>query len=483
MSSGGGLLDLVARGKKDTFFTSNPKICHFHSVYQRQPAFTQEIRITQPRNNADWGKYVDFDIEPIGDIVKHFVLLINIPSWLPPEQARQNSTSITSDLNNITYGYTQDIGTAIIDKVQVFNDQILLHEFWGTWLNWRSGQQINSPIYASLQGRHPPTQNEIAKAATPINPIRVNLPIIGNQSPDDKGFPLTAVTKQRFRIRVHLNKLEDLIESSDNQFKPKPWDKTFQQQTSRNQSQPTQFQTLQRYQIKPPTLSLETTQVYIPRDCQEYIKRTVLSLPFQMTQQCIFTVEDNKWLPALNINTIVSIPLPLDFIGPTSRITVGIQSEANQMSNQRYILSAPSLPATSLPAISLPNTSVPSNQHFIQDIRLNMGTIDRINQWSATIMRDVANYYKNDKENRDPFGNPLNIYTLTFGPKETQTTQYRPLGTLNLSRSLEATLYVDLAAVSADPRSNSRKAFIIVYGESWNIFEIRDGQGKVLFAD
>ena len=466
MSSGGGLLDLVARGKKDTFFTSNPKICHFHSVYQRHPASTQEIRITQPRNNADWGKYVDFEIEPVGDIVKKFVLLINLPSWLPPEQARQNPTSITSDLNDVTYGYTQDIGTSLIDKVQVFNDQILIHEFWGTWLSWRAGHQINAPIYAQLVGRHTPTPHEIAKAATPISPIRVNLPILGDQRHDDMGFPLTAVTKQRFRIRIHLNKLEDLVESSDNQFKPSPWNKTFKQQTSRDQP-PQTFQTIQRYQMKPPTLSLETTQVYIPRDSQEYLKRTVISLPFQMTQQCIFTVEDNKWLPALNPNSTVSIPLPLDFIGPTSRITVGIQSEANQMSNQRYILFAPA--------------AATKNSHFINDIRLNMGTIDRINKWNPTIMRDVANYYKNEKENRDPYGNPLNIYTLTFGLKETE--QYRPLGTLNLSRSLEATLYVDLAAVSADPRSNSRKAFIIVYSESWNIFEIRDGQGKVLFAD
>ena len=60
MSTGGGLLDLVARGKKDTFFTQNPKISFFHSVYQRSPAFTQEVRLTQPRNRPEWGKWVDF---------------------------------------------------------------------------------------------------------------------------------------------------------------------------------------------------------------------------------------------------------------------------------------------------------------------------------------------------------------------------------------------------------------------------------------
>jgi hypothetical protein len=57
------------------------------------------------------------------------------------------------------------------------------------------------------------------------------------------------------------------------------------------------------------------------------------------------------------------------------------------------------------------------------------------------------------------------------------------MGTFNLSRSLQATLYTDLNAINIDPRTNSRKSFVIVYGESWNIFEIKDGKGKVMFAD
>jgi len=463
MSSGGGLLDLVARGKKDTFFTSNPKICHFHSVYSKQPAFTQEIRITQPRNNADWGKYADFEIEAVGDIVKNFILLIDLPSWLPLAQARQNPTSITTDINGVEFGYTQDIGTALIEKVQVFNDQILLHEFWGQWLNWRAGQQPTSSIYARSQGRHRPGPNEIAKAATP-GKLRVYLPVLGNQYLDDMGFPMTALTGQRFRLRVHLRKLEDLIETSDGRLQPKPWASQFLQQVARNQS-PQPFQTLQRNEIGPPLVALETTQVYIPRDSQEYLKRTVVALPFQMVQQCVFTVEDVKWLPVLNTGTIVSLPLPLDFIGPTSRITVGVQTEASQLANQHYQLNPP------------PNGA----STFIQDLRLNMGTKDRINQWSTTILRDVANYYKSYKESRDPNGGVNNIYTLTFGPKE--EAPHRAIGTFNLSRSLQATLCVNLAPIAADPRLNSRKSFIIVYGESWNIFEIKDGKGKVMFAD
>jgi len=463
MSSGGGLLDLVSRGKKDTFFTQNPKISYFHSVYSRQPAFTQEIRLTQPRNNPEWGRWTDFEIEAIGDIVKHFVLLIDLPSWLPLAQAKLNRTSITTDLSGVEYGYTQEIGTALIDKIQVFNDQLLLHEFWGQWLSWRGSQQPNASIYGYVSGRYIPGPNSIARAATPGR-LRLSLPILGNQFPDDMGFPVTALRNQRFRIRVYIKKLEEVIEASDGRLYPKPWGQTFQQKTSPN-SEPMQFQTLQRNQILAPIMTLETTQVYIPRDSQEFLRKTVISVPFQEVQQCAFTIEDVKWLPVVNTNVTVTLPLPLDFIGSTSRITVGAQTEASIYSGQLY--------QTNPPKGGAPN--------FLQNLRLNMGTLDRINQWSTTILRDVSNYYKSYKESRDPYDKATNIYTLTFGPKERET--YRPIGTFNLSRSLQATLYVDLAPIAADPRLNSRKSFIVVYGESWNIFEIKDGSGKVLFAD
>jgi len=463
MSSGGGLLDLVSRGKKDTFFTQNPKISFFHSVYPKQPAFTQEIRITQARNNQDWGKWTDFEIEAIGDIVKNFVLLIDLPTWLPISQANANPTSITTDLSGVEYGYTQDIGANLIEKVQVFNDQILLHEFWGQWLSWRISQQPGAAVYGKLIGRHYPGPNSIARHATP-GKLRVYLPVMGNQFPDDMGLPVTALRNQRFRIRVYLKKLETVIEASDGRLFPQPWGQIFQQQTSKN-TRPQQFKTLERNQIRSPILTLETTQVYIPRDSQELLRKTVINLPFQEVQQCAFTIEDVKWLPVITTNATVSLALPLDFIGPASRITVGAITEASIYSGQLYQLNPPPGGAYS----------------FIQNLRLNMGTIDRINKWSDIIMRDVANYYKSYRESRDPNDGVNNIYTLTFGPKEKE--QYRALGTFNLSRSLQATLYVDLAAIAADPRLNSRKSFIIVYGESWNIFEIKDGQGKVMFAD
>jgi hypothetical protein len=102
-----------------------------------------------------------------------------------------------------------------------------------------------------------------------------------------------------------------------------------------------------------------------------------------------------------------------------------------------------------------------------------------MNGFPIAIWRDMMNYYKNSKEGRDPNGNPFNVYTMAFGPAD----RTLPIGTFNMSRTMEAVLYADLAAVAADPRTNSRKAYISVFAEAWNLFEIKDGRGVTLFAD
>jgi hypothetical protein len=458
MASGGGLLDLVARGKKDTFFTQNPKISFFHSVYPKAGPSTQEIRLTQPRNRPEWGKWTDFDIEFVGDIMRNPVLLIDLPTWLPIAQARQNSTSITTDLSGVQYGYSQDVGVLMIEKVQLFMDQYLVHEFWGQWLEWRASSDSLAPIFGALCGRR---TTPLCKSANPKQ-LRVYLPLLGNQAIGDRGFPLVAFHKQNFRIRVHLRKLEDLIEASDGRLNPTPWQRDFIQKTSKT-APPTQFKTLPRSLIPGPLIALETTQVYIPRDAQELLKKTVLNIPFRQIQLCQFTIEDSKWSPIVNTNSPVTLPLSLDFVGAMSKITVGIQTESSIRAGQRYNLAPPP---------GGPN-------QFIQSLRLNTGTKDRLNEWQATIWRDVSNYYKNEREARDPLENPLNIYTMTFGGGDIHT----PLGTFNMSRSDTQVLYVSLAAIANDSRSNSRKAYIYVFGESWNILEVKDGKARLLFAN
>jgi hypothetical protein len=157
------------------------------------------------------------------------------------------------------------------------------------------------------------------------------------------------------------------------------------------------------------------------------------------------------------------MPLLLDFVGAVSRLTVGIQSDADLQAGLLY---------NTVPPSGSTNT-------YLRQLRLNLGLQDRINLFSVNVWRDVVNYYKNTAESRAPDETPFNIYTLAFGPGDRGI----PLGTFNMSRTLDPVLYVDLAPIAADPRTGSRKSYVSVYAEAWNLFEIKDGKGKVLFAD
>jgi hypothetical protein len=146
MSHSGGLLELVARGKKDLFFHSNPVVSFFHSVYVRAAPFTKEIHITKPRNIPDWGHWVDFDIEHRGDILKNYYLRITLPTWLLSDDSAANKSGIVTDLSGQTYGYTNNIGFHMLEKIQFFQDQVLIHETYGEYLDWRLRQSYSTDL-------------------------------------------------------------------------------------------------------------------------------------------------------------------------------------------------------------------------------------------------------------------------------------------------------------------------------------------------
>jgi hypothetical protein len=154
--------------------------------------------------------------------------------------------------------------------------------------------------------------------------------------------------------------------------------------------------------------------------------------------------------------------LPLDFVGAVTKLTVGVQSEANIRAGQRYNLSPPE-----------------DSLEFLQSLRFNTGTINRLNEWSSAIWRDLSNYYKNEREARDINETPLNIYTLTFGGRDKKN----PTGTFNMSRTNTQVLYISLVNISKDSRTNSRKSYVYVFAEAWNILEIKDGTAMLMFAD
>ena len=467
-SRSGGLLELVARGKKDVFFTSNPTVSFFHSVYVRSAAFSKEIYVVKPRNAPEWGHWVDFDIDHRGDLAREFYLRIQLPTWLPTTVANTNMKGLVTDASGVSFGYCNNIGFQMLGAIQVYQDQVLLHELHGEYLDWRLRQKhgfATSLLVSSETGGREETQLAIARSATP-GLLRVPLPILGSQRLGDPGLPMVALKQQRFRLRIYIRNLEDVIVASDSRIRPNPWNMPLCIQSSPNGPIDTSQKTLARPTMKNIDMSLETVQIYVPSDVQVFLKSQTLRFPFKTVQFQQFTIEDNQMTaaaPPFNIN--FQFPMNVDFIGSADVLLLGIRSEASTLAGQRTNLR----PAPGL------------STQFINNLRLNIANIDRIQIADIPIVREVASYWKNERMGLDLLDNslPQEIYTISFGGYGFS----EPAGTLNFTRAVLPTMYLNLASTAYDPRTISRKAFALLYAETWNVFEITSGKGKMMFDD
>ena len=466
----GGLLELVARGKKDLFFTHNPTVSYYHSVYKTASATTKELYQLMPRNTPEWGNWVDFDLEHKGDLASKFHLRIQLPTWLPPAVATANPTSLVTYEGGVTYGYCQNVGYQIIKKVQVFNDTMLVQELYGEYLDWRlrGAYESGTVLTAAAQiGYHDNSPLALGRAASP-GLLRVPLPILGWQGLEDPGFPLCVCKKQRFRIRVWLRSLEELVTCSDGRLFPKPWNGVrLSVQTTPRGPSTTSSVTLPYTSLKTITLSIETEQRYIPADVRLFLQSRTLRIPFRHLQFQTTAIEHNSVVAASPpYNSSVTLPFPVEFIGPSDRFLLGFRTNAATAAGQRTLLTP-----------------------MVSSVRLNIANLDRIKAWDPAVFREVSAYHKQARMPLSAYGStvpgtrdvPLEVYTLSFGGYD----HGRPAGTLSFTRAVLPVLYVLVAAAPlVDPRLPSdRGGFALLYCESWNVFQFANDGGKQMFDD
>lgn len=466
-SSSGGLLELVARGKKDVFFTANPQISFIHSVYKRSAQFTKEIYVAKSRNIPEWGRSVDFDIEHRGDLMNNIFLRIALPVWLPPTVANLNNTSVITDASGVTYGYCNNIGFQMIDKVQFLNDNVLIHEVYGEYLDWRLRMSYDfstSFLNNDSVGARPETPLAIARSTT-RGILRVPIPLLGWQSLDGPGLPLAALRGCRFRIRVHLRPYSAVLTASDGRLSPNPFNMPIYVQTS-STGAPALWpdKTLPASCMKGLDITLESTNCYFSNSVNTWLKAATLRFPFRHVQFQQYTIEDNVMNAVAN-GADLSIPVKLDFSGPADRLLIGFRSDACGLAGQRNVL---------IPPVGLDPT-------YVATMRLNIANIDRVQKWTNAVFREVSSYWKNTRMPLSLTDNtkPDDIYVMSFGGYDNGV----PCGTLSFSRAVLPTLYIVPARAMYDMRNISRRTFVLIYAETWNVYEIQNGKERLLFDD
>jgi len=446
-SAEGSLYELVCRGKKDAFFfKDSPKSVYvFDNAYEPEGETLFERRIKQPKTAVEFGRTVEFEVEPVGDIIKTFTFIINLPSWFPQTIQRIFGTSVIQDPTGVTYGYVNGISYFLFEKIQFYQDSILLQEFSGDAL-WAThateGTYASTRLVAAMTGSHDGTAANIGKNAQP-GQIRLNVPFIGCQD-DGPGFPIRAAMSHTYTVKCKLRRLDQLVEASDRRLNPSPWGKTFQ--LTRATGPVTSFTALHVTDMQPLSITMETIQVYVSREVQDRLTSKPLEVPCYNIYENIFTLIPSDYTSG------GLKKLRLDGCHPTSRILWIIRSLPDIQSNLLWKV--------------YPNTGGP----YYTTASLIIAGQTRESAWDASVWRDITNFAKEGIDSQ------TEINTMNWSLGYTKPTQLD--GSINMSSADRPTLALGLLlAPTTNASQNSYNTEIRIFTQGWTSFQT-DGKGR-----
>jgi len=458
----GSLYELVARGNKDVFFYQDlPKSTYiFDSAYEAQAPSSFEIRRIPPHTACEFGRTVNFEFDLVGDLMINATLIINLPTWLPPSIAPSNTSSIITDADGVSYGYTNSIGNFLFELIQIYQDNILLQEFSGDAL-WGIGQNKGSYckafLYNQLTAQHNGSDLSIQRNATP-HQLRLPIPVIGSQDIDDVGLPQRSTQAHTYRLRCKLRKLEDLVESSDGRMKPVPWGRTDFQQQSVRDGPFVPFTTLKRTEIAPLEIQLETQQIYVPFEYQEGLQKPQ-KVMFTQFYENVFTQNQLDYAGVVGGGTSL-VKLRLDGIHPSGRIVWFFRSVKDINANQLWKV----------------NTGIVGAQSYFNTVNFQIAGRDRELPRNSFVWRDITNFAKEENDT----GLEINTMNWTLGdiaPLRFPEAAGQVTGTVNFTTADRPTFYIDLSLPPIDPLTGAPNTELRVVVEGWARFDT-SGKGR-----
>ena len=456
-SSEGALYELVARGVKDTYFIKDAResINPFDWRYKQWPSSIPEKRITEPLNQARWGQRCEFLFDLPGDILTEATLLIDLPSWLPPEFTRNNHISNTVGTDGFYYGYVSGIAYFLFEKIEIYQDKILLQEVSGDSLfagkmtknSWNQGF-----LEDSLAGVHNGSTLSIMRNATP-GQLELPIPMMGCMLPGDTGFPLCGLTKQNFRLRLTLRSLEDLVESTS-LVKPTPWLKTFTQTTLNGTNT---LPAVERSFIGQPLIRLRTKQLYLSNEVREEIAETDFEIPYIRYYDNYFNANALDYAPIDRGGTAI-IKRFLDAQFTVERIITYFRNSTALLTNQLW-------------------KWIP----FSSSTQLVIAGKVREGPWTDLVWNQLS---VDAQEERSPRGY-VSIMNWSRGWRieDICPAIRQPTGGINFTTADRPILSFTLLDIPVNPVLGYKQGYFTCCCESWALYTIKKGRGRQEFSN
>jgi len=455
----GALYEAISRGNKDTYFfndnmekTVNP----FENRYDRVPPSLQELRRIPPLNGAEFGRSCEFEFEMAGDMFVRPTVLIDLPTWFPPGEAASNMVRPLADaVTGEYYGYTNGIAYFMFNKIQIFQDKLLLQELTGDALfatRASRGSLSSGYLENALAGWHDGSPESIGVAATPTR-LRLELPFIGGNN----GFPSIAMRRQPFKLRLEIRPLEQLVESSvPGAVAPTPWTRTFRDGTRI-------FSALTRTGMASLTIQLETRHTYMDGETQLSLRSQPLEIPFSRMYENSYTFGPTEYAPlARGVPALVTERI--DGQHPASRILWFFRSQNDLRTGRRWAFS---------PDIS--------GGEYYDNQSLIIASRDRETLFGPFIWNVLTHHAKED---RDP-GAGIGEMNWDLGDIRGRRAPWdrQPEGTVNFTTADRPTLYTSLSAVPNDTILGGSSTEMTAIVDAWALYTIESDRGVLKYGN
>lgn len=484
----GSLYELVARGQKDTFFVRDISSSYhpYSARYDSVVPYICERRTTVPLNAPTFGNTFEVPLEPYGDILTEVNLLVELPTWLPPLMYYGSSTNprrvnnyywIVDDVSS-SYGYVNVPGYFLFEKIQFYQDQILLQEWSGDGLlaTGLTEGTWNSEFLALAQAGQvgalgSADARTTALRATP-GKLRIKLPVVGCQVAGDPGFPLCCATNQNFRFRIKLRSLQDLVVGVDASgipiSNPQPWTRPYFQYIQDGQLTPTTFTPISLTSIGQPTILLETSQAYVPIEIKEDLRDEHLSIPFRRQFENIFTMGPLDYKPFDVGNGVedrlVAVTRRLDARHPCERLVFFFRGQdcigTHRLDN-------------------FVNSIGTRGGQFYNNMKLIIAGQDREYIFDSLVWQNLNAHAKDDRDTGLNIGEMK--WSLGDVYERVKPAPRQPEGTINFTTADRPTLYIELQDVLIG--DIGKRTEMRVFMEGWGVYEFMEGRGRMVYAN
>jgi hypothetical protein len=142
----GGLLNIISQGSANIILTGNPSKTFFKATYSKYTNFglqkfrldfdgMRELRLTEP------SKFT-FKVKRYADLLMDTYLVINLPDiWSPIWAPSEETGDVYSPYD---FRWIQDIGTQMIDEIEISCGSVLLQRYSGRFINASVQRDFNA---------------------------------------------------------------------------------------------------------------------------------------------------------------------------------------------------------------------------------------------------------------------------------------------------------------------------------------------------